>query len=106
MGTRLALSQRMNWDPDHEILEMLPWKDLTADQKAKILASSSPGQIIDEYKDNGWGAVAKSFYEKFLTALKQKKKFAGADTPVYAVGYDWRQSCAKSGNYLATRIDR
>jgi hypothetical protein len=110
MGTRLAfdkadgVDRKMSWDPDHSITEMLPWKRLTASEKRRVLNHQNPATIIDEDVDNGWGALAKSFYDDFHQALLAKKDMADATTPVYAVGYDWRQSCANSARRLTAKV--
>lgn len=106
MGTRLGFSNGPDWDPESKFWEMRHWLGMTADKKWQLLNSGNPATIIDEFKDNGWAALVKDFYHPFLNYLKGKGKIAGAKTPIYAVGYDWRQSCAKSGIYLQTRIDK
>jgi pimeloyl-ACP methyl ester carboxylesterase len=107
MGTRLGFKSGPDWDPESPITEMRHWLNLTADEKWKLLNSGNPATIIDEFKNNGWDALVKNFYHPFLDFLKDKAKdkIGGAKAPVYAVGYDWRQSCATSGTYLETRID-
>jgi pimeloyl-ACP methyl ester carboxylesterase len=105
MGTRLGFKNGKDWDPESKFWEMRHWLSMTADEKWQLLNSGNPATIIDELKDNGWKALVQDFYYPFLNALKDKGKFGGAKTPVYAVGYDWRQSCAKSGTYLETRIN-
>lgn len=59
------------------------------------------------YERRGWGSVVWSFYGPILMHLQeQMNPGPGGDEPhpVYAVGYDWRQSNADSGNFLLTSI--
>jgi hypothetical protein len=107
MGTRLSFDQgdpKLKWDPDSKLGEMLPWLSLTATEKARVLNYKNPAKIIDEKKDNGWGALPNSVYGKFQEALVNRK-FGSKKTPVYAAGYDWRQSCATSARLLTTKIN-
>jgi len=56
---------------------------------------------ISEKQD--FRSVAGAFYREFL--LKTHDKFKCYGMPVYAVGYDWRQSNWISGEKLIKRID-
>ena len=80
MGTRLRFlkkeaGEEMRWDPNHKWGEMLPWKRLTATQKARILRSTNPAAIIDEDKDNGWGALADDFYDPAAKCAESQGQF-------------------------------
>jgi pimeloyl-ACP methyl ester carboxylesterase len=110
MGTRLAfdkpdhVDKSMKWDPDSPLTEMLPWKRLTPSEKRLVLHHRNRATVMDEDADNGWGAIPKSVYGDFRQALLNKKDVAGATSPIYAVGYDWRLSCAVSAWRLAAKV--
>ena len=107
MGTRLSFDGgETEWDPDSPVTRMAKWTLMTAQQKARLLNFETPASIIDEDVGRGWTTVAKSFYRDFLTAMDGKKFLKNVATPVYAVGFDWRQSNADSGTYLATKVSR
>jgi hypothetical protein len=111
MGTRLRFLEKVDgeeyrWDPNHKWGEMLPWKRLTATKKASILRSTNPAAIIDENKDNGWGALADDWYDPLLKPLKAKGDlYKKVKNPLWAVGFDWRLTCADSANKLGVKID-
>lgn len=117
MGTRLSIDNAFDWDPDKPLSRMLPgWIMASAGTlsnkleppaanggapDAPVLRESSG--LSDEQEERGWGEVAKDFYRGFLRAL-DNMSFGAYETPVYAAGYDWRQSNAVSGQYMARRI--
>jgi hypothetical protein len=51
----------------------------------------------------GWGGVAWNFYGEFLMKLEERFIALG-NYPVYAIGYDWRQSCRVSGGAVLQRL--
>lgn len=62
-------------------------------------------KICDHLISKGWNEVVWDYYGKFLVTLQEHShSFQGADFPVYAVGYDWRGSNAKSAQRLHERI--
>jgi pimeloyl-ACP methyl ester carboxylesterase len=111
MGTRLRFINKVDgeeyrWDPNKKWTEMLPWKRLSATKKARILRSTNPAAIIDENKDNGWGALVDDFYDPLQQALKNEGDlYKKAKNPLWAVGFDWRQTCADSATKLGVKID-
>jgi len=120
MGTRLSLPRGLlsrAWDPDNTAA-ILQWPLLTADDERVVLEAARPGTIIHQplrasfinpqaqkvepdQADRNWGEVVSSFYVPFLRFMTQK--FGLFQTPVYALGYDWRQSNRDSGTEIATR---
>ena len=107
MGTRLSFhGGEVEWDPDSPITRMAKWTLMSAEYKADVLNFETPAKIIDEDVDQGWSTVAKAVYRDFLTTLDKREFLKNVDTPVYAVGFDWRQSNEVSGSYLATKISR
>ena len=54
----------------------------------------------------GWNTVAWDSYGPILQFLEQQqRRFAPSACPVYAAGYDWRQSNEDSANYIANVVD-
>ncbi|NVB39713.1 hypothetical protein G6O69_17855 [Pseudenhygromyxa sp. WMMC2535] len=114
MGSRISIPNAFDWDPDHTATVMLPgWvmalpsfvsDKLTPPEDGARAPLVREGKgLSDEQEARGWGEVAKDFYRKVLENLS-KMRFGRYKTPVYAAGYDWRQSNKVSGAYLATRI--
>lgn len=131
MGSRLQLGNEA-WDPD-SVPNMLGWaaRDPTSaaalldvsqtaatvmsepikweDRLAEIWTTVDPGQHKDFYgKKRGWSGAAKDFYHEILVGLEvyfNSYPFVPGAHPVYAFGYDWRSSNARSGKDLAARID-
>ena len=61
------------------------------------------------YERRGWGSVVWSFYGPILLHLQEvlnPGRGANEPHPVYAIGYDWRQSNTDSGNVLLLQIQR
>jgi pimeloyl-ACP methyl ester carboxylesterase len=59
-------------------------------------------------EERGWGGMVWTFYRDLLITLtEQLNKGPGTSErhPVYAIGYDWRQSCADSAKKMIPRIN-
>ncbi len=113
MGSRLYFpNSGMFWDPD-SVARMVDWvptplrssgylRNLVhVRQPAGVLidpisVSAKPHQL-----EHGWGTVSWSFYGDLLTDLE--KEYGPF---VHAVGYDWRQSLRRLGNYVKDKIRR
>jgi hypothetical protein len=110
MGTRLhftAISEY--WDPDSN-WRMSHWLTTGTEKVRREFALSNPATIMAEGKGyteeqltRGWAGVAKDFYKPLLEHLS-KKDYGAYDTPVYAIGYDWRQNNNDSGDAIMKRI--
>ena len=59
--------------------------------------------LTEKELSQGWGEVASSHYYSFLKKLEEQS-FFDLDTPVYAIGYDWRQCNRDSGERVANGI--
>lgn len=108
MGSRLQLGPE-RWDPD-SVGNMLGWAMTGAESMRRQLSLDNAGQVMEASDDapadrlaQGWGGVAWGFYGPFLRDL-EAQRFGHASTPVYAVGYDWRQDNRASGRAVAARI--
>ncbi len=114
MGSRLrfpTLDER--WNPDSS-WDMWHWLRIGAERARREFALNTPAVVMDTNDADdtitqaqlgrGWGGVAWSFYGQFVRDL-DGQRFAGARTPVYVVGYDWRQNNRDSGDAVAARID-
>ena len=106
MGTRLSLTG-LNWDPDAG-----PWGTMfakrwgyatLAQKRAALSSDTSDDVVMDRLAKHGTKSVASDFYANFLKKLA-KQTFASANTPVYAVGYDWRIPIVDSGATVWNRI--
>lgn len=110
MGTRLHFTAIDEyWDPDSN-WRMTHWLTTGTEKVRREFALSNPATIMAEGKgyteqqlERGWAGVAKDFYKPLLDHLA-KKDYGAYDTPVYAVGYDWRQNNNTSGDAIMTRI--
>ena len=128
MGSRLEFPGSGNffykenrvWDSD-DTGKMIRWLVTSASSQREAMKSQREARIMNEMpkpmqesKDanyklteeeivRGWATVAIGVYLPFLRYLA-KEKFGAAQVPVYAVGYDWRQSNKKSGEFLAEKI--
>lgn len=124
MGTRLSFPTSMmrrlgrnwrmpNWDPNSNG-EMAKWMIPTGDEKIAALGFGTPADIMRATGDTtGWSTISDHHYRILLEAL-QRDLAAGASpcagtlgfnpthSPVYAFGYDWRQSCSSH----AVELDR
>lgn len=138
MGTRLNFpdSPFTPWDPD-SIGFPVTWPFLLTGIKRSILNFSKSAQVFlralplgqvtpvitnipitFEEETRGWGGPVNSFYASFLRFMSNPPlanpifnigKFFPFETPVYAVGYDWRQSNGTkdpgdSGTFVAGKI--
>ena len=71
------------------------------------LAANDPEAL---FVDRGWAGVPWNTYGSFLTGLEtafnlERDEQAGALHPVFAFGYDWRQSSTVSAALLASFVD-
>ncbi len=111
MGSRLhftAIDQR--WDPDSN-WAMVHWLRVSADRTREEFALSNPATVMTEnssltqaQRDRGWAGVAWGFYGQFVQDLA-RQRFGRYQTPVYVIGYDWRQNNRTSGDAVARRIN-
>lgn len=117
MGTRLQFTQapKTPWDPDRALNVMARrWLPLSADQKRAILdvqndanpiQDPAAGGVTSLQTSRGWGQPVFGFYGSFLRFM-DALNFNVVDTPVFAVGYDWRKSNSDSGAFVAGEINR
>lgn len=119
MGTRLRLAggRVPAWDPDSRVT-MARWFTADGTDKLASLAVGTGATIIadgsGERHRRGWDQVAATFYAPILEAIDQTfnaPSFAAQDgavlrCPGWALGYDWRQSCAAHAAILEREIDR
>jgi hypothetical protein len=109
MGSRLRLGGE-EWDPD-STMNMIGWAMAGAESTRRQLSLANDGRVMDtaggsvpaDRLPRGWAGVSWRFYGTFLRHL-EAQRFGSASTPVYAVGYDWRQDNRASGRDVATRI--
>jgi pimeloyl-ACP methyl ester carboxylesterase len=96
-----------------------PFKEIETRKRLIEIASDALGpggnargrraELQHFFEDRGWGTVVWSFYGTLLMELEERLNpgdHGGEQRPVYAVGYDWRQSNIDSGNALKKRIDQ
>lgn len=109
MGSRLTLGADDRWDPD-SVPNMIGWAMNRAETSRRLLSIDTDGAVMDtgskppaDRLARGWGGVAWAFYGRFLRDV-EARRFGSLSTPVYAVGYDWRQDNRVSGRAVATRI--
>jgi pimeloyl-ACP methyl ester carboxylesterase len=91
-----------------------PGSDIVARSRLKqiALANMNPkpaprgerSLVIKFWRERGWGELVWSFYGTILMDLAEQLNPGGETRPVYAVGYDWRQSNQDSGTRLRARI--
>jgi pimeloyl-ACP methyl ester carboxylesterase len=105
MGSRLWIGDDEEWDPDSST-NMIGWAMEDANDAYRLLHANNAGLVKvdnDDYtqaqRDRGWAGVSHTFYGTFIADL-QARTFGHYTTPVYVVGYDWRQSNRNSGRYL------
>jgi subtilisin family serine protease len=127
MGTRLSFPtstmrllgrnrQMPNWDPNSNG-EMAKWFIPTGDEKVAALGFRTRADIMRATGDaTGWSAISDHHYRILLEAL-QRDLATGASpcagtpgfnpthSPIYAFGYDWRQSCSSHAGRLDGFID-
>ncbi|PRQ02212.1 Lecithin:cholesterol acyltransferase [Enhygromyxa salina] len=109
MGSRIWIRGGRAWDPDSNG-NMIGWAREDANDAYEALHSNNPASIKtdnDELtaaeRERGWAGVAWGFYGDFVRDL-QRRRFGSYVTPVYVVGYDWRQSNRASGRFLRRRV--
>ncbi len=112
MGTRLHFPVAdEDWDPD-STWAMLHWVRVSADDARNEMGFWQPATVIDTNKKltaaqirRGWAGVVTDFYIEYLRQLEGLTTLC-AQTPVWVVGYDWRQGNRGSGAFLNTAITR
>jgi pimeloyl-ACP methyl ester carboxylesterase len=109
MGSRIVFAGK-TWDPDAN-LNMVGWSQVEPEDKFDWFDAGHPGRVRTDSDDlsaeqirRGWAGVSWKFYGQFILDL-QAHRFGSYTTPVYAVGYDWRQSNRRSGRYLGRKIN-
>lgn len=113
MGSRLRFANggaSYDWDPDRSFymartwIPMNIWRQRTVfrDWAGTVIATSDDRNARENSR--GWGTVAQDSYLTILDHL-HRQTFTGFLTPVYAVGYDWRQSNRASGDFLVNRVN-
>ena len=109
MGTRLKLGGE-KWDPDDSEYMLRKWLSWKTTKMRELLHHTSAGELnhdgtsyaADE-QARGWACLVKSCYGQLLRHLHDEyAEFApGISCPIYAFGYDWRQSNIASARALA-----
>jgi pimeloyl-ACP methyl ester carboxylesterase len=112
MGSRLrftnfAKTESRVWDPDDEVTMGKNWVLTFSNTQREIFkhwGADVLGEAITQSTD-GWPSVSQTYYGAILTQLRDGlKDLAPLDCPVYAVGYDWRQSNKDSGAAIANTV--
>jgi pimeloyl-ACP methyl ester carboxylesterase len=110
MGSRLHFTSiDQSWDPDSD-WAMWHWLRISAERLRGEFALSNPAEVMNDnddltaaQRDRGWAGVAWGFYGQFVRDL-DRQRFSRYRTPVYVIGYDWRQNNRDSGTAVAARI--
>ncbi len=109
MGSRITIRGGYAWDPDSN-MNMLGWAGRSVNTAYTALHARNSGTVKTDNSDlsaaqraRGWAGVAWGFYGTFVQDL-QRRRFGTYTTPVYVVGYDWRQSNRRSGRYLGRKV--
>ncbi len=110
MGSRLHFTAIDEyWDPD-STWRMSHWLTISAERARREFALDNPAvvdaendDLTDEQLTRGWAGVAWGFYGQFVQDLA-RQRFGRYQTPVYVIGYDWRQNNRDSGDFVARRI--
>jgi hypothetical protein len=113
MGSRLhftAIDEA--WDPDSN-WAMTHWLSVSAERArtemrrttAVTIMGAQKGLTPDEVT-HGYGGVSMAFYVPFLRFLRLQQFNLNVETPVWAIGYDWRQSNRDSGNFVTNEVNR
>lgn len=114
MGSRLYFPKSEQfWDPDSPA-RMLGWvptpllrssdylrEQVHVREPAGVLIDPVATSLDDWQVEHGWGTVSWNFYGDFLTDLANR-----FGRNVHAVGYDWRQSLRRLGEYVCDKIRR
>jgi peptidoglycan hydrolase-like protein with peptidoglycan-binding domain len=113
MGSRLHFTDiDQYWNPDSN-WDMWHWlrvsyetcaNEFHFDAPADVMTNKISGALQPNEIGRGWEGVSWEFYVPFLRFLNNVV-FPSAETPVYARGYDWRQSNSLSGSILSEQID-
>lgn len=113
MGSRLHFARKFlwdyTWDPDDENRMKLFWVAQTTSRFCKTIHAYVPASVMrdgdydDDRLDRGWGGPSKAFYGGMLEHL-DGLDFGPIDAPVYAIGYDWRQSNFESASYVEREL--
>lgn len=116
MGTRLELETAQGmilWDPDSWSSTGYTWLTENAKTKGSWLHVTNPATVLgsasgisDDESARGWAGLVKTYYLGMLRALESGLAGSIRQCPVYAYGYDWRQSNEISGNGLQTFVNR
>ncbi len=116
MGTRLELKppgEVILWDPDDTTYMFSTWLFKNAEKKASWLHVKNPATVLDsapgisdDESARGWAGLVQEYYLGMLSALESGLAGTIQQCPIYAYGYDWRQSNAVSGKGLRTFVDR
>jgi pimeloyl-ACP methyl ester carboxylesterase len=95
-------------EPANDILARERLVDIAT--KGQFHFPATKNRLVREFWEaRGWGQLVWSFYGQILMQMAEELnpgKGASEGHPVYACGYDWRQSNAESGNLLRTTIDQ
>ena len=113
MGSRLHFTNiDQYWNPDSN-WHMMHWlrvsyetcaTEMHFEMPAVVMTNKTSGALQPNETGRGWEGVYWEGYVPFLRLLNNVV-FPSAETPVYARGYDWRQSNSLSGAILGTQID-
>jgi pimeloyl-ACP methyl ester carboxylesterase len=113
MGSRLHFTDiDQAWDPDSN-WAMIHWLRIGTDRARTEFRHTTPVEIMgkqddltDEEVAHGYGGLSKEFYVGFLRFLRPLVFNQKVRTPVYGIGYDWRQSNKDSGAYVTREVNR
>jgi hypothetical protein len=106
------LSSENKADPDFDLTDD-KLDVIRSDDFVKTVPDFLPAPAADDkdpfrtfFERRGWGTVVFGFYGKLLIDLERRlnEKTGGVPYPVFAVGYDWRQSNFDSGHQLNLSI--
>lgn len=113
MASRLQFKgKNRTWDPDSEFWSMAYYwvsqqaaryrRKLHYQQKVTVMTD---GDFRPNQLKRGWGGLAKNYYGEMLKFL-ESLDYGSFQTPVYAVGYDWRQCNNDSAVYVEGKIQK
>ncbi len=108
MGSRLELDPVQDapsqWDPD-SLTTMAAWLGAEVDPMRRALHHRNPARLLGDdapYSADriarGWGRISADFYGPMLEHLESELEHFAC--PVYAFGYDWRQTNVDSADKL------
>ncbi len=116
MGSRLMFRNPFSphifpWDPDNPATMLPVWVGASESDKYLLFKSFfgeiyevPPPSLVSRFGPQelkrGWAGVCANFYLLLLEDLRENLPRC----PVYAQGYDWRQSNEDSGAFIATRV--